>query len=407
MSSLSLMIKPAGGKCNLACQYCFYCDVIETRESSKKASENGSDSKIKESEENLNYVNKSEQKSSKNVDFKTGEKAAIGESEIMTKETAKKLIIDALNYAEGDEIYFAFQGGEPLFAGLEYFNFFVDTVKENNKYESRIFYNIQTNGTLINRDWATFFRENEFLVGLSLDGNRKTNVYRKTKNLKESFDIVYEKVKLLKEEKVEFNILVVLTDLIADNIKEVYGFLKEEGLTFLQFIPCLNPFIKDENKKFLTKQGMEKFLSEAFTLYANDFLKDEYVSIRQFDNWVRMYLNEPPEQCGLMGYCYRQVVSENNGDIYPCDFFCVEEWHLGNIHKASLKSLMENSTAKSFIRESVEVSKTCAECPYYKICRQGGCKRLRMSDDFCSVYKEFFKKAEPLFNAIRLKLKRY
>lgn len=362
MSKLSLMIKPAGGMCNLACSYCFYCDVIESR--------------------NIQNVSKT----------------------IMNADTQKRLILQALEYANGDEIYFAFQGGEPLLATLRYYQNFVKIVKENNTKHSKIFYNIQTNGTLINKDWATFFKDNEFLVGLSLDGNKKTNIYRKTKDKKDTFDIIYKKIGLLKKHCVEFNILIVLTDLVAQNIREIYQFFKDEQLSYLQFIPCLNPFNHNAEKQFLTPNGMNKFLEEAFTLYAKDFLNDSYVSIRQFDNWIRMYLSEPPEQCGLMGYCYRQAVSEYNGDIYPCDFYCIDQFKLGNINSTSLKDLLSSSVATNFIETSFKVDPNCKICSYYNICRQGGCKRLRESDDFCNVYKEFFKKAEPLFNAIKLKI---
>lgn len=356
------MIKPAGGMCNLACKYCFYCDVIESRKTQ-------------------NFT-------------KT----------IMDYDTQKRLVLEALEYANGDEIYFAFQGGEPLLAGLDYYKNFVKLVKENNKLGSKIFYNIQTNGTLINTDWATFFKDNDFLLGLSLDGNKLSNVYRKTKYNIDTFDLVYEKTHILKRYKVDFNMLVVLTDLVSKNIKEIYQFFKKENLSFLQFTPCLNPFNKSSEKKFLTEKGMKIFLDEAFTLYAKDFLNDSYVSIRLFDNWVRIFLSEPPEQCGLMGYCYRQVVSEYNGDIYPCDFYCIDEYKLGNINDTSLKTLLSSNIAKSFIESSFKIDSKCKDCKYYNICRQGGCKRLRQSDDFCKVYKEFFKKAEPLFNAIKLKI---
>ena len=127
MPPLSLMIKPASSLCNLSCEYCFYKDVSEHRE-------------------HLGFG-------------------------VMEKETAEVLIEKALKYADGENISFAFQGGEPTIAGLEFFKFFVETVKEKNVKNSKIFYGIQTNGTLVDAEWARFFHDNNFLVGLSLDGD--------------------------------------------------------------------------------------------------------------------------------------------------------------------------------------------------------------------------------------------
>ena len=137
------MIKPASSLCNLACEYCFYKDVSEHREH-------------------------------------TG----FG---IMNMETAEILIKKALLYADGNAVFFAFQGGEPTLAGLDFFRFFADTVKSNNTKNSTVFYSMQTNGTLMDDEWAEFLSKNSFLVGLSLDGDYEGNKFRKKPSGQNSF----------------------------------------------------------------------------------------------------------------------------------------------------------------------------------------------------------------------------
>ena len=125
------------------------------------------------------------------------------------------------------------------------------------------------------------------------------------------------------------------------------------------------------------------------------------MSIRQFDNWVRMYLGERAEQCGLMGHCTHQFVVEGNGNIYPCDFYCTDEWLLGNINEADLESLAKGEKARDFIMESLNVKTECKQCRFFPLCRGGGCKRNIESADYCKAYKRFFGACLPLFRMFR------
>ena len=134
MPPLSIMIKPASSLCNMRCRYCFYHDVTEHRD--------------------------------------------VQSFGIMSDETADNLITKALTFANGESVAFAFQGGEPLIAGLDYFKSFVKTVKEKNVLSSPVYFSLQTNGTLVTDEWAEFFKENGFLIGLSLDGDFDNNRFR-------------------------------------------------------------------------------------------------------------------------------------------------------------------------------------------------------------------------------------
>ena len=354
MPALSIMIKPASALCNLRCAYCFYRDVAENRTQNEYG--------------------------------------------IMTRETEQALIEKALDFADGAPVSFVFQGGEPTLAGLDYFKNFVDDLKKRNQKNSPVFLSIQTNGTLINDEWAAFLANNNFLTGLSLDGDFDTNRFRKDESGKNAFYKILKAAEILKKHKAQFNILSVLTDYSAKRGKEIYLFFKSEGFQNIQFIPCLKPFgYKGENDLFMTESEYGNFLCDVFKLYAADYKKGRYISVRQFDNWVRLYLGGAAEQCGMNGFCARQFVCEGNGNIYPCDFYCTDDYLLGNIHKNTFSDIAFCETAKRFIEESGNAPETCKACEYFRLCRAGGCKRERQSADYCGAYKRFFKECLPLF----------
>ncbi len=354
MPPLSLMIKPASSLCNLSCEYCFYRDVSEHRE-------------------HLGFG-------------------------VMDRETAYILIKKSLEFANGEPAAFAFQGGEPTLAGLDYFKFFVDTVNELNTKNSKVFYSIQTNGTTINAEWADFFAENHFLVGLSLDGDYEGNKFRKKPSGENSFYKITSAAQILTRHHVDFNILTVLTGYCAENGERIYKYFRSKGFKYLQFIPCLRPFGSTEQSElYMTSEQYADFLIKVFNLYVKDYVRHDYVSIRQFDNWVRSYLRQPTEQCGIMGHCTHQFVSESNGNIYPCDFYCTDEYLLGNIKDGDLREMVNSKTARDFIRESLVVPERCKKCNVYPICRAGGCKRTQLSEDYCKAYKRFFTSCLPLF----------
>lgn len=354
MPPLSIMIKPASALCNLRCKYCFYRNVAENR----KQNEYG----------------------------------------IMTRENAKTLIEKALHFADGAPVSFAFQGGEPTLAGLDYFRNFVSDMNEINKNRSPVFLSLQTNGTLINGEWAEFLAKNKFLTGLSLDGDFDANRFRKDENGKNSFYKILKAADTLKKHGAEYNILAVLTGYSARNGKKIYNFFKSEGFKNIQFIPCLKPFgYYGESNLFMTVREYGDFLCDVFSLYAEDYKKGRYISVRQFDNWVRLYLGGAAEQCGMNGFCARQFVCESNGNIYPCDFYCTDEYLLGNIKVTNFEEIAFCDTAKKFIESSANTPETCKSCEYINLCRAGGCKRTRQSADYCGAYKKFFKECLPLF----------
>ncbi len=311
--------------------------------------------------------------------------------------TSHALIDSALSLADGGSIYFAFQGGEPLLNKLDFYEDFVSYTNSNNTLNSTIYFTLQTNGTLITKEWCQFFKHNNFLIGLSLDGDQNANKFRVDKEGYDTFSKVVEGVFLLEDYEVDFNVLSVATGYTAHHVREIYDYYKYMGIKYLQFIPCLRPFgDSTEDERYMTAEEYKHFLLDLFALYLNDYQKGQFTSIRYFDNLVNMINGVRPEQCGLMGHCNHQYVIEGNGNVYPCDFYCTDEWLLGNVNNTTLKELENSKKALSFLQESIVIPDRCKPCRYLSICHAGGCKRNRVSADYCTAYKEFFKLAVPL-----------
>ncbi len=358
MPPLSIMIKPASALCNMRCEYCFYHDVTDHRD--------------------------------------------VKSFGLMSEDTAENLINKALTFADGESIAFAFQGGEPTIRGLDFFRFFCKKVDELNTKCSTIYYGLQTNGTLIDDRWAKFFKQRNFLIGLSLDGDFKNNSFRIDEKGENTFYKIIKAANIFEKHGVDFNILTVLTGRCAENIDEILSYFKKRNFKYLQFIPCLRPFgDKSESQLYMTPEQYKHFLIHGFNAYVKDYVRDEYTSIRYFDNLVHLYLGNPTEQCGMCGHCTHQFVAEGNGNIYPCDFYCTDEWLLGNINEPSenFDTLAHCEKAIEFLRESLAVSDECKKCRYFGLCRGGGCKRTREDRNYCESYKAFFDACLPLFRA--------
>ena len=342
----SIMLKPSSTACNLKCEYCFYSSVAEKREQGFKG--------------------------------------------FMTRETAEKVINSAFEFTKGERVYFTFQGGEPLLAGIDFFKFFIDKTKELNKYNSDISICVQTNGTLINKQWCELFRENRILVGISLDGDEELNSYRVYPDGSSSFDNVVHAIALLKEYKVQFNVLSVLTKRLANNIRKSYRFFKQMDIHYLQYIPCLKPFDSEDNEFSMSNDDYADYLKSAHKIYFNDNMRGCLMSIRQFDNYALLASGKPAEQCGMNGPCSNQFVVEGDGSVYPCDFYCTDEWLLGNINECSFDELYHCHKTVEFIKDSFNMNSDCKNCRYFQLCRGGGCKRNREGYDYCSAYMDFF-----------------
>jgi uncharacterized protein len=356
----SILVKPAGPDCNLACGYCFY--------------------------------------STKSSLFPETVKHR------MTEATLTELIKQAMEQA-GETIGIAWQGGEPTLMGLPFFQKAMDLICRYGENQS-VGNALQTNGLLIDKEWAKFLNEYNFLVGLSIDGPEHIHDhYRRTKDGGKTWSQVEDKARMMLDNGVAVNALSVVTDYSSEFPEEIYSFLKDLGLTYMQFIPCVekDPMKPDELLPFsVTPDKYGAFLNKLFDLWLADFVDGiQTTSIRFFDSVFYRYVGLTPPECTLLEECGNYLVAEHNGDVYSCDFFVEPAWKLGNINAERLQDMLNSKRQIAFGAMKKQLPGECKSCKWLHLC-QGGCTKGRGigsghggTNHLCAAFKMFFNHADP------------
>ena len=311
----------------------------------------------------------------------------------------ERVIVAGMEYAEGI-CSFAFQGGEPTLAGLDFFRSVIALEQKHAKPGVEIRNALQTNGTLIDDEWAQFLAEHHFLVGLSLDGPADLhNLNRIDHQGGDTFNKVVRAARLCEKYGVEYNILCVVTGKNARSIEKIYRFFRKSGFKWLQFIPCLEPLTAahGESPYALTVETYGDYLLRVFDLWLADLRKGIYISIRHLDNWLSVLFGEPPEVCSMVGHCSVQFVVEGDGGVYPCDFYVLDRWRMGTVGEQSFAQMIGSAAAHDFIDGSYHVPAECRVCRFGAVCRNG-CRRDRVIEPdgtigknyYCEAYRRFF-----------------
>ncbi|HJC57504.1 MAG TPA: anaerobic sulfatase maturase [Candidatus Eisenbergiella intestinipullorum] len=359
--AITLLIKPASGSCNLRCRYCFYADEMNLRSEPTRG--------------------------------------------FMSEETLEILVEKTLRQVS-QTATFAFQGGEPTLAGLDFYRHLIDLEKKYNTKNAAVYNSIQTNGIVLDEEWAQFLHDNHFLVGLSLDGYEELHdENRKFPDGSGSFSRVMEAAGLLKRYQVDFNILTVVTAKSARRIRRIYRFFQEQGFAWQQYIPCIDPFEEDKGalSYSLTTDRYGKFLKDLFDDWYADWKAGRPVYNRTFENWIGILVGQRPEACSMNGICSEQWVVEADGTVYPCDFYVLDEWKLGNIREHSFEEMNQKREELQFVALSRHVPEECRSCRWFPLCRNG-CRRDRLLlpdgrtpglNAYCSAYRDFFSYAYP------------
>lgn len=357
MPSISVMMKPSSGMCNMSCDYCFYCDETQKR--------------IQES-----YG-------------------------FMTEETLKNIIRKTMLNAEGS-VNYAYQGGEPTLRGIDFFKKAIDFQKKYNRKEIQVNNALQTNGFAIDEEWCHFFAENHFLIGISIDGTKEVHdKYRHDKKGEDTYERIVKATELMDQYGVEYNILTVVNQRTIENLDAIYNEYKKRGWKYQQYIACLDPLGEGHQKTEYAISSVQygEFLTQLFELWYRDWKKGRQPYIRQFDNYIAILLGYPPEACDQRGCCGIQYVIEADGGVYPCDFYMLDEYRLGNFNENRLAEIDEQRRKIKFIDRSRLLDPKCKECAHYFLCR-GGCQRHRdpvanteyYRNYFCEGYKMFLDK---------------
>lgn len=353
MPPINILLKPASGLCNLRCGYCFYHDEMQNRT-------------------HENYG-------------------------IMSEEVLEAVIQKTLAFAD-EMCGISFQGGEPTLAGLSFFETVAAFQKKHNKKGLNVSNAIQTNGIGLTQDWARFFVRNRFLVGLSLDGIKSSHDdFRKDANGDGTFSRVKDTAFLFDQNRVEYNILTVVNAKTAINIERIYRFYQRSDFRFLQFIACLDPIGETPGQReySLTPEIYGKFLCDLFDLWYEDLMQGKQPYIRSFENYIGILCGWTAESCDMRGVCGMQYVVEADGSVYPCDFYMLDEFRLGNLLTDDFPELDRRRQEIGFIQKSEERSSNCMSCRWFTLCR-GGCMRHRfiqgteLQNYFCQSYQRFF-----------------
>ena len=355
MKSVNLLIKLASSLCNLRCRYCFYADEAANRA-----------------------------------------EASMG---LMTERTVEALLREA--YSAVDErgfVSFAFQGGEPTVAGLPFFRGFVERARLLKPPRVEIAFSIQTNGTLLNAEWADFFAAEDVLVGVSLDGFPDLhNQHRVDAEGKATWNRITRNLEILKKRNVRVNALCVVTAQCARSPQKVYESLKKLGFEYMQFIACLDSIGEARGSRpwSLKPEAYGRFLCQLFDLWYRDGERGNFHSIRLFDDYIHILLGDGGSTCATCGQCGSYFVVEGDGTVYPCDFYSLDEWRLGRIGEQSLTAMAECETARRFLSWGMEKPATCLSCRWRALCN-GGCKNdwVQETDGarnyYCKAFRMLF-----------------
>ncbi len=302
-SDVTLMIKPVGALCNLDCTYCYYLptksiyDVPEHR---------------------------------------------------MKLATLEAIFAGYLPRA-ADQVMICWQGGEPTLAGLDFFKRMIEVQEKYRRPTQRISHALQTNGTLLDKEWCDFLRQNGFLVGLSLDGGVGFhNEYRLDNAGHGTHEQVTQGLQLLRDRGVEHNILCVLNDKNVRQPKQLYQYLLGLGEDWLQFIPAIewevDPARPGKNRLASYSpppRAYGKFLCEVFDLWFEKHR--DRVSIRIFDAVLNKLVHDQMPFCILDGSCHTQMTIEHDGAVFGCDHFIERRWQLAQIGEPAWRNPMDIS----------------------------------------------------------------
>lgn len=342
----SLMLKPVGAECNLNCDYCYYLSSDESPHERP------------------------------------------GKLKIMSEELLRKAIQETIRFNNTPEVSFCWHGGEPLLAGIEFFQKAVEIQDYFKSGSSKTVINtIQTNGTLLNPEWCKFFKENNFLVGVSIDGPKEIHDSFRINRAGESmFDKTMDGISMLIEYGVEFNTLSTVNSASEGRGAEVYAFLKNievyslEKPGFMQFLPVVAP----GEPWGVSAEGYGHFMKDVFAEWwrCEDAGR---VYVQLFDIALANYMGMQSGLCQFNPVCGDVPVLEQNGDIFTCDHFVNRQksigdndFYLGNLGTQNFEELVYSPRIANFgIEKRSKLPVKCQRCDYLNLC-YGGCPEHRV-----------------------------
>jgi uncharacterized protein len=377
------MAKPSGFVCNLDCKYCF-------------------------------YLEKEKLYPDRNENWK------------MDDETLELFVKQQIDAQQGNDVDIAWQGGEPTLLGIEFYRKAV-AYADKHRGAKKVHFAFQTNGILLDDDWCEFFKQHNFLIGISIDGPADLHdAYRVTRSGKPTHGKVMAAIKLLIKHQIEFNTLTVINNLNARHPLAVYQFLKQIGSKYMQFIPLVEQVSNEINDNELTLIHPDSLQKASVTSWSvpawqyGEFLNkvfDEWVRkdvsnvfIQTFDTTLANWCEQPGGICIFSPTCGSALALEANGDLYSCDHYVYPEYKLGNIHEISIKEMNQSEQAIEFGQaKKTRLTPECQTCEFRFACH-GGCPKHRFIESdsgashhnyLCEGYLHFFRHTAPYMATMR------
>ena len=383
---LYVMAKPAGSRCNLACEYCYYLEKNKL---------------YRDSDPQRRFT--------------------------MTDEILEKVIKEYIEAQTMPEVLFTWHGGETLMRPLAFYR---QAVELQRKYaRGHIIDNcIQTNGTMLTDEWCRFFKENNWLVGVSIDGPKEFHdEYRRNKAGAPSFHQVMKGIELLKKHGVEWNALAVVNDYNADYPLEFYNFFKEIGCRYIQFTPIVERIAPKKDGRYLacpadgtdipladfsvTPEQWGSFLCALFDEWVRQDVGKYFIQL--FDATLANWVGEQPGVCTMAPTCGHAGVMEYNGDVYSCDHFVFPEYRLGNLNTSNFVEMMYSDRQLRFgAAKRDSLPRQCRDCRWLFACN-GECPKNRFAltadgepglNYLCEGYRRFFAHVAPYMDFMKEEL---
>lgn len=377
---LYVMLKPVGASCNLRCKYCYYLEKANLYKHTP--------------------------------------------TRVLSEEMLEQFTKEYIEAQTMGQVLFTWHGGETLMRPLSFFRKAVELQK---KYAGgrRIDNTIQTNGTLLTDEWCEFLHENNWLVGVSIDGPQEFHdEYRRTATGAPSWVKVMRGIQLLNKHNVEWNAMAVVNDFNADYPLDFYHFFKDNGCKYLQITPIVERIVNHEDGRHLatltdsdeapladfsvTPEQWGSFLCTIFDEWVRHDVGKTYVEL--FDCILANWVGETPGICVYAKECGHAGVMEFNGDVYSCDHFVFPEYRLGNIREKSIAEMLYGKQQQQFSKlKSQSLPEECRECKWLFACN-GECPKNRFIKDcygnpgknyLCQGYRMFFEHVAPYMDFMK------
>ena len=306
--------------------------------------------------------------------------------------------------APSREASFGWQGGEPTLAGLPFFRAVVEMQMKHGVAGTIISNDIQTNGILIDDEWARFLSDYQFLVGVSLDGPESFhNVMRRGPTGRGSFEQTMAGIAALRKRDVELNVLCVISDHNVRFAEELLAFFAKEKFDYIQLIPAMGFPASEPSQAadyLVRAREYAEFLKTAFDIWYGDGYPR--FSLRTFDSFLQSYLGQDSGLCIHAKHCNPGLIIETSGDVYPCDFYLESRFRIGNLKRNTIEELVQNQQRLSFINQKKNLPLPCQHCSWQPICN-GGCPRNynRGGQDYlCESYAALLRHADTRFKKL-------